>query len=182
MSVKMAGRVSAGPGAAARGGGARLAGNGRSRRPQGRGVSLSKWGVGGGGRPEMGGSGEWWQGISPPQKLLLRNLEGRRPPRNPGLLGSPLILPFHPLGLVPLASQGSRSLVAVPARVGGLEGFLRTLLRGGLVRCLLWNNCGASVRSTGSRAVTGTIRNPIPGCSQSEVSGKEEGGANDFGC
>nr|CAI9700683.1 unnamed protein product [Rangifer tarandus platyrhynchus] len=33
----MAGRVSAGPGAAARGGGSRLAGNGRSRRPSGRG-------------------------------------------------------------------------------------------------------------------------------------------------
>lgn len=102
-------------------GGAGLAGN---RSPDGlrEGVSLSKWGVGGGGRPETG-SGGWWQGISPPPETPSPlGTSRRRPPRNPGLLGSPLILPFHPLGLVRLASQGSRSLVAVPAQSGGLEG------------------------------------------------------------
>lgn len=54
MSAKMAGRVSAGPGTAAQGGGARLAGTPLSGRVRGGEMGLSKWGIGGDSRPEQG--------------------------------------------------------------------------------------------------------------------------------
>ena len=67
----MAGRVSAGPGTPAQGGGAGLAGTPMSGRPRGGEMGLSKWGIGGRSRPEQGLSesekGEQWQGNSPPQ-------------------------------------------------------------------------------------------------------------------
>lgn len=72
VSAKMAGRVSAGPEPAARGGGAGLAGTPRSGRPQGRGSESQQMG-GWRGRQAREGlegeKGERWQGIALPQKL-----------------------------------------------------------------------------------------------------------------
>lgn len=98
-------------------------------------------------------------------------------PSLPGSPGSPLILPFHPLGFVPQllrVAAGSWQSQPVLKAAGGLSTPFR-----GLNRSHLWNNCGGSVCCIEARAVARTIRSPFL-VFHNERTWEGGGGANDF--